>query len=410
MIARFLIAVLSLSAAGIRGQTLMEGPAPGESPFLLPSDAAVLEGREPRHDVGCSLTPLAPKLGFDLAYHAGYEAAIPLRDLGEGRSALTVIFRVIPGRKEEKPVYFSQKWIVPPIDAEAKGTALLRGDFVLGEGNYEIDWLIRDPYERFCSAYWRVLAESRGRNKSAELSVRPGSVQPETSDLFSEEAPVKRESKSPLHVLVLVHLAPRSPGAAAMPPDETQALVAILRNIAREPRIGSYSVAAFNLEQRETVYRSARASQIDFPSLGAAVKQMHLGAIDVRKLQTGDNGIQFVTSLIAAEVETEPPDAIIFVGVKSNSAAPAIRNSLSAVGESRPPVFYLTYNADPAADPWRDTIGSIVKRWKGFEYTVTRPRDLLTAWPDVMARLARKENTRNSPLSSDTINGLVPKK
>jgi len=55
------------------------------------------------------------------------------------------------------------------------------------------------------------------------------------------------------------------------------------------------------------------------------------------------------------------------------------------------PVFYLNYDPDPVVNPWRDLIGSVVKFWKGFEYTISRPRDLFPAWNNVMARIPNRE-------------------
>jgi hypothetical protein len=49
----------------------------------------------------------------------------------------------------------------------------------------------------------------------------------------------------------------------------------------------------------------------------------------------------------------------------------------------------MNYNLSPQQNPWRDPIGNVVKRLRGFEYTITRPRDLWTAWTDIMARVVK---------------------
>ncbi len=53
------------------------------------------------------------------------------------------------------------------------------------------------------------------------------------------------------------------------------------------------------------------------------------------------------------------------------------------------PVFYMNYNLFPVQNPWRDPIGNVVKRLRGSEYTIARPRDLWTSWSDIMSRIVK---------------------
>ena len=53
------------------------------------------------------------------------------------------------------------------------------------------------------------------------------------------------------------------------------------------------------------------------------------------------------------------------------------------------PVFYMNYNLTPVQNPWRDPIGNVVKHLRGYEYTITRPRDLWTSWSDIMSRIVK---------------------
>jgi len=56
-----------------------------------------------------------------------------------------------------------------------------------------------------------------------------------------------------------------------------EALVAILRGIDREPRIGRLSVVAFSLQEQRVLYERPDAERIDFPSLGAGVPERATG-------------------------------------------------------------------------------------------------------------------------------------
>jgi hypothetical protein len=65
------------------------------------------------------------------------------------------------------------------------------------------------------------------------------------------------------------------------------------------------------------------------------------------------------------------------------------QDCLKKVAEVEYPVFYMNYNLNPQAVPWRDAIGAAVKYLKGFEYTIARPRDLWSAWGDIMSRIVK---------------------
>ena len=82
------------------------------------------------------------------------------------------------------------------------------------------------------------------------------------------------------------------------------------------------------------------------------------------------------------------PDAVIFAGPKVMMESGVPADSLKALsGDVSYPVFYMNYNLTPQQNPWRDAIGNVVKRLKGYEYTIARPHDLWNAWTDIMSHI-----------------------
>ena len=162
---------------------------------------------------------------------------------------------------------------VPSIEENAKGDAYLQGMFDLGEGKYHVDWLIRDRTERVCSSFWDIEAElpAQGQGHGARRS-RPAWCRPRDKEPFKQEPPVERtEREGPLNVKVMVNFAPQNAQSATLQPLDTNALLSILRSIAREPRIGKFSIVAFNMQEQRVLYRQEDTSQIDFPALGEAL-------------------------------------------------------------------------------------------------------------------------------------------
>jgi len=165
----------------------MPASGPGGGVRLFTSDAAILEAREIRKDVPCTVTPVKPVLGFDLKFHAGYDVSIPLKDLAGSDNILTMVFRVTPVDKPDEAVYFSHHFNVPMIDADAGGNAILSGSFDLGEGKYRVDWLMRDRAERVCSFNWESEATLPSKDKQIALDIPPSAVQPADIEPFKKE-------------------------------------------------------------------------------------------------------------------------------------------------------------------------------------------------------------------------------
>jgi hypothetical protein len=370
---------------------------------IFPSDLAVLEAGEVRQDLPCAVLENKPLLGFDLRYHAGFEVSVPLREITGDENLLTILFRVTPVEPVGSPVFLSQRIRVPKIEEESKGDAYLQGGFDLGEGKYKVDWLMRDRTERVCASNWELEAVLPAKDKQIALSTRPGEVKAVDREQFQEEPPVARSSDDPpLNVKVLINFAPQNSRSATLQPLDTSALVSILRNIAREPRIGKFSLVAFNLQEQRVLYRQDDAEKIDFPGLGAALESLNLGTVDLQRLGQKNGDTEFLTKLIQQEVgtTTPSPDAVVFAGPKAMLESSIPAESLKEIGEVSYPVFYMNYNLYPQTTPWSDTISKAVKFLKGQEYTISRPRDLWYAVTEMVSRISKSKQGRRSGTSS----------
>jgi hypothetical protein len=388
-----LISCVLLFTAALPAQMLMQGSGPAGAVRIFNTDSAILESQEARKDLPCTVTPIKADLGFDLKFHAGYEVSIPLKDLAGSENLLTMIFRVAPKNRPDEPVYFSQRVSVPAIEENAKGDAYLQGIFDLGEGSYHVDWLIRDRTERICSHYWDLEAVLPAKDKDMALEIAPGVIAASDREPFKSEPPVERvEREGPLNVKVMVNFAPQNAQSATLQPLDTNALLSILRSIGREPRIGKFSVVAFNMQEQRVLYRQEDASQIDFPALGTALESMNLGTVDLKRLSQKNGDTHFLADLITKEMSgPERPDAVIFAGPKVMLDENVPQDSLKEVGEPQFPVFYMNYNLNPQSNPWRDAIGNAVKYFKGMEFTISRPRDLFYAWTEIMSRIVKSK-------------------
>ncbi len=400
-----LLLFLAIPLAAVRpfpAQVLMQGSNPGLPVRVFSSDSVILGAHEDRKDLPCTVTPVKPSLGFDLRFHAGYEVAVPLKDLAGSSDLLTMIFRVTPVSRPEEPVYFSQRINVPKIEENAPGDAYLQGGFDLGEGTYKVEWLMRDRSERVCASNWEAEAALPPKDKLVKLSIAPETVDASDQEPFKDEPPIARDQVSgPLNVKVMINFAPQKFSSATLQPLDMNALVSILRNISREPRICKFSVVAFNMQEQRVIYRQDQSEQINFPALGDSLNSLSLGTVNLKRLEQKHGDTDFLTELITKEMANDHPDAMIFAGPKVMIDEGVPHESLNDMGTIPYPVFYMNYNLNPQGNPWRDAIGNAVKHLKGYEYTISRPRDLWVAWSEIMARIVRlKLGKISSPSSS----------
>ena len=362
------------------------------------SDRAVFEAAVDRDDLPCAVSPDKAVLGFDLRFHASYEISVPLRSLSGNENLLTIVLRV-RNRGENltgDPVYLMQRVRVPSIEEDAKGDAYLHGGFDLGEGDYDVGLIMRDRSERVCSHFWDVDAHLDNRDKDMELVLAPGEIVESEVEQFRDEPPVLRSSDGPLlNVKILVNFAPQNPRAATLQPYDTSALVSILRTISRDPRIGKFSVVAFNLQEQRILSRQDNVDRIDFHALGESLDTLNLGTVDLTRLTQKNGETRFLTKLMLDEVSTATDaDALIFAGPKALLDENIPEEDLTELGQIDTPIFYMNYNLSPRRTPWRDAIGHAVRFLNGTEYTISQPRDLWHAVQEMVGEIVDMRQTR----------------
>ncbi len=384
------VALCSTASSGL-GQMLLKPVQPGEPITLLPSDAAVFESPDFRKDLPCTVAGRKAELGFDLRFHSGYDVTIPLRELSGDGSTLSVVFRVYPQDNKDHAAYFVQHFRVPVVEDDAKGDATLQGTIDVGPGRYRVEWLMRDKLERVCSSGWDVEASLAAKDKPMPLFIDPDQIAETAPEPFvNDSASLPSRQSDGVNLKLLVNFAPQDSTAATLQRSDTEALVSILKTIQRDTHVGRVSLVAFNIGENRVVYRQETADRIDFPALGKALQNMKLGTVNVAKLSEKHSETDFLEDLIQTEVaDNAHPDAVIFAGPKAMLSADVPQEDLRRIGDIECPVFYMNYNLNPQAVPWKDSISHAIRAFKGTEYTISRPRDLWVSTSEMFSRIAR---------------------
>ena len=394
-----LLAVFAAFSGQALGQALLGSG--GGKVRLVGGDEAVLESQDVRKEISCAVTPVKPVLGFDLRYHAGYSVTVPLKELAGSENVLNILFRVTPLDRPSEPYYFFQRYKVPMIEEDAGGDAQLEGWVDLGEGHYHVDWMMRDRTESVCSFYWDMDAELGAKDRDIHLETAASTVEPAHEEQFTDEPPVNRLTPTPLKIKILVNFAPQNYNASSLRPQDTMALVSILRRIARQPEFGKFSVVAFNIQQQKVLYRQDSEDAIDFPALGDAMRNIKLGVVDSHRLQQKHGDTDFLTELIQNEMSGQDhPDALVFAGPKVMLDSAVSEDSLKPLTGIDYPVFYVNYALNPQAIPWRDSIGKVIRVFRGTEYSISKPRDLWFSLSEMVTRIVKSKQGRSAVLPS----------
>ena len=195
-----------------------------------------------------------------------------------------------------------------------------------------------------------------------------------------------------LNLKVLVNFAPQNAQAATLQDSDLSALISLLRLMQRDPRVGTFSVVAFNSGEQKILYRQEDAAQIDFPAIGEAVRSLHLGRVDIARLAQKNSDVEFLANLLVQEIGAPgKPDALVIIAPKTLVEEPIPVEKLKTSQEPDFPVFYLNYNLTPTVTPWRDALGAAVRFFKGQEYTISKPRDLWFAVTELVGKVVRSK-------------------
>ncbi|HEX4773398.1 MAG TPA: acetyltransferase [Bryobacteraceae bacterium] len=408
MAALLALAILA-STVPCSAQRLLRAPESGEAVNPLPSDVQVLESEYTRKDLPCSVTQRKPELGFDLRFHTGFDVRLPMVDLAGDSNLLTIVFRVYPQGVKSNAAFFVQHFTVPAIEDDAKGDAFLQGGIDVGEGAYHVDWLMRDRSERYCSSSWDVDASLSPKDKPIPLFLGTKEISESLPEPFVNDPSLSAGPKPPgvnqseqLNLKILVNFAPELQNSASLQRNDLDALVTILKSIERDRHIAHISLLAFNMNETRIVYRQDAATQIDFPALGKALQTMRPGTVNLQNLAKHSEA-DFLEGLIESEVATtNHPDAVIFAGPKAMLEADVPQQDLRRIGDIECPVFYLNYNLDPQATPWKDSISHAIHAFRGMEFTISRPRDVWFSTVDVLTRISRSKRERAMATVSTT--------
>lgn len=371
-------AVVSLAPGVAQAQHTLD-PADPEGAALI----AAFE-RNPGGGLRCDVRRLDTRLSFALRWHAGYRATFALSQLPESEAGLQVVFRVT-SRRTGQQHYFGQSFHLPPGPRPKRQAGQIDGGFFLGEGEYDVDWMLADGEGRSCRDRWNVRLKPGARETEAAQSLEPGEVAP----IVIEWSGTPREPKRRFRVAIVLHVAPLFPHSIRLTSFDQSFLTTMLTSVLEKTPFLESSVYAVSLEKQQAIFASDRLDAESFRDLLEAMEALELGTITIDQYTRPDGHVDVLAEILNREIGAEqPPDAIIFVGPNNGHTVKFPRERLED-GSRVPPLFYLHLDFYSWRSPWADTIERLTRSQGGKVFTIHDPQALVKALKEIEADLIR---------------------
>jgi hypothetical protein len=386
---RFTLAWVRLAALALAfpaaGQVAIE-PATENGRRVIAILDEVFRTPKPKATLSCDIRRLPPALNFALRHHTGYSVFVPLQQFAGGRAEMTILFRVRPMGGE--PRYFGQTFRTRTLPARIQSDAVISGGVYVGEGQYDIDWVMLDARERSCAKSWRVENRPRGEERDIEDALKPGEVVPVSIGRWAGTP----EKENPLRVAIAVHAAPRFLRATALSRFDISLLTTTLTTLLTKSPFMETGVSVFNLARQREIFRTARLDPPEFDRLLDSLEALELGTVDVRELSDRKAYTRLLLNIAQRESDTSPPpDAVIFLGpfhLLDDKPPESAREILARPGAPR--FYYL--HLDLRGGMFPDAIERLVRAAGGRTFHITRPKDMAEAIEKIEADLRKGLN------------------
>src|SRR5258706_2979134 len=248
-----LFAALSCATV-VSGQLVMDPEKIGQAVSRL--DAA-----QDDRPLQCDVRPMRPSLNFTFRFQAGYVVSVPMKQYEGTGHVWAIVTRITPQAGGAKPVHLIDIIRLPPIP-QTKAEAETGGSYLLGEGRYDVTWMLIDHAGRACRQSWQVdVALGRG-DKGVKLNMPPGTV----AGLSQRGLPMRgsptveheADPGPPRRLTVLVDAAPftyRRASRAGLSGGDRNLLMGMLAALLERLPSANVKLGLFNLEQQRELLR-----------------------------------------------------------------------------------------------------------------------------------------------------------
>jgi hypothetical protein len=371
---RRILTVSLLAAAAACCQTIVD-------PARLPNALKSFEQGQSGQRVKCEVTPFRPVLNFGFRFQAGYVARVPLNQYPGSGHRLRFVTRITPLGGGRKPTYLFTVVPLPKIP-KTKASLEIAGSYLLGEGDYRVEWTLYDEKMRVCHKDWHAGASLGFSERKVKVAMPPGSVA-DLSLRGASEAGGGVDDARPIRLTVLLHAAPLSPRRTTLRASDKMMLLGTLSTLLERVPSRSLRLVVFNLDQQKEIFRQDGFDRAAFDRVTRSIDELELGAVDYGILKNRRGHVEFLAGLVNRELGAdEPSDEVVFLGPPARILDNLPLAALERHGGSGPGFFYLLlkpYFRGRVQTSFPDSINYAVAKLKGKVVEIHTPAEFAKA-------------------------------
>ena len=358
----------------------------------------------------CSVKVVKPNLNFAFRYQTGFVATLPIDQFKpEGRLfaedvALTATLRVRP-EKASVPLFFQQLYKISQMPEDDFGHALAKGGIEIGEGNYDIDLVLRTEDGNIYRKSWQIRHELSDEEREISM-LGPGEVEPLKLVYWNRGGEV---ASRPFRVSVLVHATPLLFGSVRLRKPDLAVLYSVVSSLCESPSFDPSSITAFNLKRQDVIFHATFVNGPSLIGLLDRLASLNTGTVGLQNLEDPEGRLDLLEDMVQKEAESkDPPDAIVIVGPatrQKNKVDPDSGRIEKLRNSGIPPVFLLKPNLI-ARYEFPDAVEEFTKAVGGRVLSFGDPKGLAKAFfeieDDLSQHLAERARKRGLPVSALT--------
>ena len=321
----------------------------------------------------CNASYIHPVLNFSFRFQAGYTVRVPMDQyLGPGHTWV-VFERITPEGEPDKAVYVGDKFLLPDVP-KTRVELRVVGGYLLGEGRYQVEWMMLDDLGRVALKHWTLVAARTYANRNVKIAMAPGTVA--EFSLRGAGGPRAADGAAAIRLTVLLEAAPMAWRRFRLRASDQIMLLGGLSSLLERVPTKSVRLVVFNLDQQKELYRNTSFSLNNLDQVGQVLNQTELNRVDYHILQRPLGHLDFLADLMNREVrEPEPSDVVLVLGPRSRYTDKIPSRALEKA-EGPPRFLYLQYQPflrAQAESP--DTIWLAVKTMRGKTLVIRTPSD-----------------------------------
>jgi hypothetical protein len=300
------LAIALLLPACCGGQAVVRGPR-------LRNVAALFDAKPGETTLRCDVNPTRPLLNYSFRYQAGYRVLLPANQFEGPGHRLIALTRVTPRVEGAVPVYFIAGQSLPAIP-KTKAELASGGSYLLGEGSYDVAWLIIDERNRVCRKSWHVEVHRSRSERNVQVAMPEHAVwDVSLRGMRQMPAPKNTDDAAAVRLTILLNAEPLFQRRMRLRGSDVGILISAVTSLLERLPTRNVRLVVFNLEQQKEIYRNTNFMLERMPDVAAAMNAIDLTTVDYKILQNRRGHVDLLADMVNHELEADPPSDLVLV-------------------------------------------------------------------------------------------------